>query len=142
MEISLASSWKAPVVSMMTLGLLGPLPLAHSAQADSPNHRQALEIVSKPAGHSSERHGPAKPSPRQPMGKPDASGRFVGEILDNIRARSAELCARYGSPGDCLEEAEVCLTMRNPDDDEIRLCLNTSPGENDRDTARKTRFRR
>jgi hypothetical protein len=59
----------------------------------------------------------------------DRSGNFVYGIINQIRAQSEELCARYGSPGDCLEEAEVCLTMRDTEDNEVRLCLNTIPEE-------------
>ena len=93
---------------------------------------------------SSERSGPAKAPARKPARKqPDRSGNFVYGIIDQIRAQSEELCARYGSPGDCLEEAEVCLTMRDADDNQVRLCLNTSPGDSDnRDSAQKSRLRR
>jgi hypothetical protein len=141
MGISLAASCKGWAVLMMAVGLLGPVSLAHSARADSLSRGQAQEIGSESRA-SSERPGSTKPLARQPKRKPDASGNLVYEILDNIRARSGELCSRYGSPDDCLEEAEVCLTMRNAEDDQVRLCLNTVPGETDRDKAQKTRLRR
>jgi hypothetical protein len=116
--------------------------MAHLALAGSPARGQAQESASKSAGTSPEKRGSARQSARPQLRKPDASGNFVNEVLNTIRARSSELCSRYGSPDDCLEEAEVCLTMRNADDDEVRLCLNTSPGENDRNTARKARLTR
>jgi hypothetical protein len=76
------------------------------------------------------------------MRKPDAYGNFVDEILNEVRARGADLCARYGSPDNCLEEAEVCVTMRNAQDDQVRLCLNTVPADNGQDKAQKTRLKR
>jgi hypothetical protein len=59
----------------------------------------------------------------------DRSGNFVYGIIHQIQAQSEELCARYGGPGDCLEETEVCLTMRDTGENLVRLCLNTVPGE-------------
>lgn len=43
-----------------------------------------------------------------------------------------------------LEEAEVCLTMRDTGDNQVRLCLNTAPGEGGRDegAVQKSRLRR
>lgn len=74
----------------------------------------------------------------------DQSGNFVYGLIDQIRAKSEELCARYGSPSDCLEEAEVCLTMRDSEDNQVRLCLNAVPGEGggDRGAVQKSRLRR
>jgi hypothetical protein len=66
---------------------------------------------------------------RKPTRKPDGAGNFVYEIINQIQVQSKELCARYGNPADCLEEAEVCLTMRDNGDNRIKLCLNTVPGE-------------
>ncbi|PVE21071.1 hypothetical protein DC522_28600 [Microvirga sp. KLBC 81] len=94
---------------------------------------------------SSERSGSAKAPARKPTRKqPDRSGNFVYGIINQIRAQSEELCARYGSPGDCLEEAEVCLTMRDFEDNRVRLCLNTVAGEGGGDggTVQKSRLRR
>lgn len=64
--------------------------------------------------------------------------------MNQIRAQSEEICARYGSTSDCLEEAEVCLTMRDTDDNQVRLCLNTVPGERGGDggPVQKSRLRR
>jgi hypothetical protein len=50
------------------------------------------------------------------MARPEGAGNFVYGIIHTIQAESEELCARYGNPADCLEEAEVCLTMRDDDD--------------------------
>jgi hypothetical protein len=53
------------------------------------------------------------------------------------------LRTRYGNPDDCLEEAEVCLTMRDNDDNQVKLCLNTVPGESgDPGLVQKSRVRR
>jgi len=64
--------------------------------------------------------------------------------MDSIRARSGDLCARYGGPTDCLDEAEVCLTMRDDKDSYIRLCLNTVSGEDggEGNALHRTRARR
>lgn len=61
-----------------------------------------------------------------------------------IRAQSEELCTRYGNPTDCLEEAEVCLTMRDDEDNRAKLCLNALPAESSSDAggARKSHLRR
>jgi hypothetical protein len=76
------------------------------------------------------------PQVRKPISKPDRAGNFVYGLIDTIRAQSGELCARYGNPADCLEEAEVCLTMRDTDDNQVRLCLNTVPGDSGGDGGR------
>jgi len=81
-------------------------------------------------------------SARRPMRRdPDRSGNFVYGIINQIKAQSEELCARYGGPGDCLEEAEVCLTMRDNDDNQVKLCLNTVPGESKDGDGRVQRSR-
>jgi hypothetical protein len=91
---------------------------------------------------SLERSVPNKGSARKPTRKePDRSGSFVYEIINNIRAQSEELCARYGSPSDCLEEAEVCLTMRDAADNQVRFCLNTAPKEDASDEGKVQRSR-
>ena len=81
---------------------------------------------------------------RKPQRKPDGAGNFVYELINQIQVQSKELCARYGNPADCLEEAEVCLTMRDTGDNTVRLCLNTTPGESegDKGTVQKSRVRR
>jgi len=144
----MVTSWRASTkrrtLSLAAASWLGPLLAAHPALADNPAPGQAQEVGSRVTEISSERSGPAKAPARKPARKlPDRSGNFVYGIIDQIRAQSEELCARYGSPGDCLEEAEVCLTMRDADDNQVRLCLNTSPGDSDnRDSAQKSRLRR
>jgi hypothetical protein len=82
-------------------------------------------------GVSPDRSASARTPSRKPARKPDRSGTFIYEILNNIRTQSEELCARYGNPDDCLEEAEVCLTMRDSDDNQVKLCLNTVPAKSD-----------
>jgi hypothetical protein len=126
----------------VAVGLLSSVVLATSAPADSLIRAQVQNIGSKPGGISPEQPEPTKPLAGPPTRTSDASGNFVYEILNTIRARAAELCARYDSPDDCLEEAELCLTMRNAEEDQVRLCLNTAPGESGQDKAQKTRVRR
>ncbi|WP_047188652.1 hypothetical protein [Microvirga vignae] len=130
---------------MAAANLLGLALATHSALADNPAPAAALEIGARSAGISSERYGSAKAPTRKPTRKqPDQSGNFVYGIINQIRAQSEELCARYGSPGDCLEEAEICLTMRDSEDNRVRLCLNTIPGEGGGDggAVQKSRLRR
>ena len=115
-----------------------------SALANSPTRGPAQEIGSRVAGTSSERSGPAKAPVRKPQRKPDGAGNFVYELINQIQVQSKELCARYGDPSDCLEEAEVCLTMHDTEDNTVRLCLNTTPGESEgnKGTVQKSRVRR
>jgi hypothetical protein len=129
--------WLRPAAAASLVGLTLA---AHPARADNQGPRPVVEA--RPAATSSGRHQLAKTPARKPARRPDASGNFVYEILSNIRARSSELCARYNSPDDCLEEAEVCLTMRNSEDDEVRMCLTTAPGEDERESAKKARWKR
>ncbi|MEE1609808.1 hypothetical protein [Microvirga sp. CF3016] len=90
---------------------------------------RAQDVGSKSAGAPTKRSGPARPPAPGPTRKADGAGNFVYGIINTIRTQSEELCARYGNPADCLEEAEVCLTMRDNDDNQVRLCLNTAPGD-------------
>ncbi|MBM6580823.1 hypothetical protein ILT44_11570 [Microvirga sp. BT689] len=136
--------WKGPVISMLAMNLFSTLLSAQAAVADdlTPGHTQ--EIASRVAGTSSERFGPASTPARKPTRRPDGAGNFVYEIINQIQVQSKELCARYGNPADCLEEAEVCLTMRDNGDNQIRLCLNTVSGGSGgtESSAQKLRVRR
>jgi hypothetical protein len=134
-------SWKGPVLPVLAVGLFAPCLSADPALSDAPARERTHELGSKSVGDSPERFKSTKPPARKPKGKPDRNGNFIHEIINNIRAQSEELCARYGSPTDCLEEAEVCLTMRDNEDNTMRLCLNTVPGESDRDKVQKLRLR-
>jgi hypothetical protein len=130
---------------MAAANMLGLSLATHPALADSPAPGAPQEFGARPVEISSERSGSAKAPARKPARKqPDRSGNFVYGIINQIRAQSEELCARYGSPSDCLEEAEVCLTMRDSEDNQVRLCLNTVPGEagDDEGKAQKSRLRR
>jgi hypothetical protein len=143
MVTDLRVSWKRPVVSVVATSLLGLSLLAPSALADSPTRGPAQEVGSKSAGAPSKRSGPARSPAQGPMNKPDGAGNFVYGIINTIRVHSEELCARYGNPADCLEEAEVCLTMRDNDDNQVKLCLNTVPGDSgDQGPVEKSRLRR
>jgi len=145
MVTSLRASIKRQVHSLAAATLLGLSLTAHSARADTPAPGAAQEIAARSAEIASGPSGSAKSPARKPTRKrPDRSGNFVYGIISQIQAQSEELCARYGSPSDCLEEAEVCLTMRDTDDNRVRLCLNTIPGEggDDGGTVQKSRLRR
>jgi hypothetical protein len=113
------------------IGFLAPAGLA---LAEDPT-AGAQEVGLKSAGSPSETPGAAK-ALRKPLRKPEGGGNFVHEIMNNIRARSQEFCARYGNPADCLDEAEVCLTMRDTEDNRVRLCLTTIPGERASDVGK------
>lgn len=115
--------WTLPIA----VSLLGIIPSANSVLADNPAHGQVHEINSKPAEPSSDRSMSVRAPSRKPLRKPGRSSNFIYEVLNNIRVQSEELCARYGNPDDCLEEVEVCLTMRDTEGSQARLCLNTVP---------------
>ena len=129
----------ASVVAATLLGMCLP---ATSVLADNPARGPAQGIGSSLAASPSERSGPAKAAVRKPQRKPDGAGNFVYELINQIQVQSKELCARYGNPADCLEEAEVCLTMRDTGDNQVRLCLNTVPGGSEGGTVQKSRVRR
>jgi hypothetical protein len=129
MMTEVKTSWKQQLVSVAAANLLGIALPATTAWADNPTHGLAPEIASTSAGSASDRSGRAKPPARKPMRTPDGAGNFVYGLINTIRAQSEELCARYGNPSDCLEEAEVCLTMRDTGDNQVKLCLNTVPGD-------------
>lgn len=74
--------------------------------------------------------------------KPGGAGSFAYQIKDLIRAKSGELCASYGQANDCVDEVEVCVTMVDEDDAEVRLCLNDNPGDRDQDKSHRTSIRR
>jgi len=103
---------------------------------------QPQGIGAKPTDTASERAVSAKAPARKPLRKPDESGTLIYGIINNIRAQSEEICTRYGSPSDCLQEAEVCLTMRDAEDNQVRMCLNTVPGNQERADSQKARLRR
>jgi hypothetical protein len=144
MMTDVRAPWKRYVVCVAAANLLGIVLPANAARADNPTHGPAPEIATKSAGPATDRSGRAKAPARKPTRTPDGAGNFVYELINTIRAQSEELCARYGNPSDCLEEAEVCLTMRDTEDNTVRLCLNTTPGESegDKGTVQKSRVRR
>ena len=145
--IDLRAVRKQPIVFILAANMLGLSLLATAVLADdlsSGQAQQTQDIGSKSAVTSSKRSGSARAYARKPMRKPDGAGNFIYGLISTIRAQSQELCARYGNPADCLEEAEVCLTMRDADDNQVRLCLNTAPGDSGGDggTVQKSRLRR
>jgi hypothetical protein len=145
--IDLRAVRKQPVVSILAANMLGLSLLTTAVLAEdlsSGQTQQTQDIGSKSAVSSSKRSGSARADARKPMRKPDGAGNFVHGLINTIRAQSQELCTRYGNPADCLEEAEVCLTMRDADDNQVRLCLNTAPGDSGGDggTVQKSRLRR
>jgi hypothetical protein len=130
MAVVLGASRTLQLVSVAVAILLGIEASANAALAESSTKEQVRKIGSDDAGAMTERVQSGKPSARKPMRKEaDRSGNFVYGIIHQIQAQSEELCARYGGPGDRLEEAEVCLTMRDTAENVVRLCLNTAPGE-------------
>jgi hypothetical protein len=144
----MVASLKAPrrrqVLSVAVAALLGLSVSANAAVADDPTPGKAREIGSKLAGRPSKRSGSATAPAREPKRKPDGAGNFAYGLINQIRTQSEELCARYGNASDCLEEAEVCLTMRDSEDNQVRLCLNTVPGEGGGHGGKvqRSRFRR
>jgi hypothetical protein len=60
---------------------------------------------------------------------PAANEDFTYTLKNIVRTRSSEFCERYGADGSCIEEIEICLTMRDRDDDVVRICMNTAPDE-------------
>jgi hypothetical protein len=126
---SSGASWAFQLVSVAAAILLG-MASSSAALAGSSKKEQAPEMQANSAVTMVERVQSGKPSSRKPMRREaERSGNFVYGIINQIQAQTEELCARYGNPSDCLEEAEVCLTMRDNDDNQVKLCLNTVPGE-------------
>ena len=134
---------KQAVVSFLAASLLGLSLPANAAQADNPTRGLAQAVTSKSSGSPSKKSAPPKAPALEPTREPEGTGNFVYGLINTIRNQSKELCARYGNPADCLEEAEVCLTMRDNDNNQVRLCLNTAPGESgDSGSVQKSRLRR
>lgn len=145
--IDMRAMRKRPIVSVLAANFLCLSLPATAAFADDPTPgrvQQARGIATKAPVTNSKRSGSAKSEARKSVPRPDKTGNFVYGLINTIRAQSQELCARYGNPDDCLEEAEVCLTMRDTDDNQVRLCLNTVPGDSESDggTTQKSRLRR
>jgi hypothetical protein len=86
---------------------------------------------------------PQKPSrsAKRPKNQ-NGAGQFVYLIKDIVHAKSAELCAGYGGPADCVEEIEICLTMHDEDEDVVKLCLNSEPAGQESNEMRKTARRK
>jgi hypothetical protein len=84
---------------------------------------------------------PSRAPAKKPPGKPERVSDFAYEIINVIRAQSEELCARYGSPVDCLEETEICLTMRDHADNAVRLCLTNYPEDMAGESDKRVRMR-
>lgn len=137
----LIGPWTAGIGAAVAMGLLGLLPLPGHAWAETTVAKPVPHVGSPSATGTHERSAIQAARTRRAPEKPAETGNFIYEIINSIQARSKELCARYGSPGDCLEEAEICLTMRDPDDNQIKLCLNTIPGDNDGEGGRPLRSR-
>jgi hypothetical protein len=100
-------------------------------------HRPQAESVS-PAALKGSRVPTRTKRPRKPGG----AGSFAYQIKDLIRAKSSELCASYGQANDCVDEVEVCITMVDEEEAEVRLCLNESSGDRDAQKPHRTSTRR
>jgi hypothetical protein len=144
MVTGLRAAWQRWIVVVTVTSLLGLSSLMDPARADNPIRGQAQEAGSGSVDMPSQRHEPSRARARRPPGRPSQSGIFLYEIINTIRTQSSELCVRYGSPSDCLEEAEVCLTMRDNEDNQVRLCLNTTPEDSSGggNKVQKSRMRR
>ncbi|WP_243369248.1 hypothetical protein [Microvirga solisilvae] len=128
---------------LLAVAWLGLSFSANAALANEATLERVQGNGSKATGAPSKRPAPAKPQAQEPARKPDGAGNFVYGIIDTIRAQSEELCLRYGNPADCLEEAEVCLTMHDTEENQVRLCLNTIPADSDKSgSAQKSRLKR
>lgn len=134
---------KQAIVSILAANLLVLSLPANAVQADNPTREPVQAITSKSAGAPSKKSASPKAPAQGPTSKPEGTGNFVYGLINTIRNQSKDLCARYGNPADCLQEAEVCLTMRDNDDNQVRLCLNTAPGDSgDPGSVQKSRLRR
>lgn len=144
MASSFRTLWAGSIVTVLAANSPSISNTANATSAGSDGLQQAQEIGSKSPAASSNRPNSAKAPARKQMRRPDGAGNFVYELISTIRAESRELCARYGNPTDCLEEAEVCLTMRDNEDNQVKLCLNTIPGDSEggEGTVQKSRVRR
>jgi hypothetical protein len=122
--------------------VLGTCSLAEPTLATSPSRAPPQTVGSELAANTTE--GSTRARTRKPPSKSEGAGTLVYEIIDKIRSRSEELCLRYGNAADCLEEAEVCLTMRDSQDNAVRLCLNTVSADrsNNEDKVLRSRLRR
>jgi|SoiMethySBSTD1v2_1073268.scaffolds.fasta_scaffold2264819_1 hypothetical protein len=135
---------------MITLGrtLIGILVVASMssipafAQDGQTAQEDSLSSV-VPAASVDRSRNPQKParSVRRPKNQ-NGAGQFVYLIKDIVRAKSAELCAGYGGPSDCIEEIEICLTMLDEDEDVVKLCLNSEPAGQEGNDIRKTARRK
>lgn len=141
--MSFRTAQSGSVIFVLAVALWGmALPAGLALAASSPRG-QSPDMESRSIGTSSKRSEPTKGSSRKLPKNSEKVGDFVYGLIDTIRSQSADLCSRYGNPSDCLEEAEVCLTMRDNDDNQVKMCLNTSPGtDGDQSTARQSRVRR
>lgn len=133
---------KQAIISILAANLPGLSLPANAVDAGNSTRGLAQATTSKAAGSPSKKSAPPKAPAPGPTSKPEGTGNFVYGLINTIRNESKELCARYGNPADCLQEAEVCLTMRDNDDNQVRLCLNTAPGESgDSGSVQKSRLR-
>ena len=112
--------------------LLAPIP-GYAREAPKLNAEIAAKATSK---------GGKAPSKSERPQKPGRAGSFAYQIKDMIRAKGGGLCASYGQAKDCIDEVEVCVTMVDEDDAEVRLCLNDSPGDRDSEKTHRTSARR
>ena len=70
-----------------------------------------------------------RPGANHDMAPRQSVAGFTYSIKDFIRTKSSELCSSYGSDADCVEAVEICLTMKDRDEDVVRVCINTAPEE-------------
>jgi hypothetical protein len=109
--------------------------LAFALAGGCPAAAQPRDGASSPPSAARQKRAPEKPEIRR------ETGFFIEAVKDVIRARSTEFCERYGVGGNCIEEAEICLTMLDRDEDVVRVCMTMTPGRDDADRPRTSSLR-
>jgi len=135
-------------MSLRTKGILAVLAVViSSAPASHAQMQAALEKQrDSAAGREAQVDRKRQPDRRPPSARAgNRSGKasdFVDRIKAIVRDRSGELCKRYGSEPNCMEEIEICFSMLDKDDDLMKICLDTTPEERGPNRAERTRLRR
>ena len=109
--------------------------LAFALAGGYPAAAQPRDGASRPPSAARQKRAPEKPEVRrEPV-------LIIEAVKDVIRARSTEFCERYGGSGNCIEEAEICLTMLDRDEDVVRICMTMTPGRDNADSPRTSSLR-
>lgn len=87
------------------------------------------------AQHLIAKKGTKAPAPAKPVEEPARQadeGNFTYALKDIVKAKSSTFCARYGSPEDCIQDIEICMTMLDRDEDTVQVCMTMSPTDEHR----------